>query len=277
MAKPGKYVNLEIKQIDRDGFHLDNDGETILLPSIETPAGKKEGEQIEVFLFVNAKGETQATTEKPLILLNEVQPLIAVKNTEKGAFFDMGIQRDLFVPPTEQKIPIEAGKRYLVVMKYDRQEHKLYGATRLKPYFRDERLKFEKNEKVNILIVKKIEEGFEVIINMKVFGFLHDQDATIPNMLVGQRYNAYIKEKDRDRYNVSLQKDDPEQLEKAAEKIYEFVVNNKGYVRLNDNTEPEEIKLRLHMSKKLFKKAIGKLYKENRIVITKRGIKLSKE
>lgn len=276
MAIPGKYAKLEITQIDREGFLLDNDGKPVFLPSIETPAGKKVGDSLEVFLYVNEKGETQATTEKPLILLNQVEPLIAVKNTEKGAFFDMGIKRDLFIPPNEQKIPIEAGKRYLVVMKYDRQEHKLYGATRLKPYFRDERIRFEKNEKVDILIVKKIEDGFEVIINMKVFGFLHDQDATIPNMLVGQRYIAYIKEKDRDRYNVSLQKDDPEQLKKAAEKIYEFVVNNKGYVRLNDNTDPEEIKLRLHMSKKLFKKAIGQLYKENRIVITKRGIKLSK-
>jgi predicted RNA-binding protein (virulence factor B family) len=276
MAIPGKYANLEITEIDRDGFQLDNDGETISLPSIETPAGKKVGDKIEVFLYVNENSETQATTDKPLIVLNEVQPLIAVKNTEKGAFFDMGIKRDLFVPPTEQKIPIEAGKRYLVVLKYDRKEHKLYGATRIKPYFYDERARFDKDEKVNILIVKKIEEGFEVIINMKVFGFMHDQDTTIPNVLVGQRFIAYIKDKDRDRYQVTLQKEGPEQVDKAADKIYDFVVNNNGYARLNDNTEPEEIKLRLHMSKKLFKKAIGQLYKENRIVITKRGIKLSK-
>jgi len=276
MAIPGKYANLEITEIDRDGFQLDNDGETISLPSIETPAGKKVGDKIEVFLYVNENSETQATTDKPLIVLNEVQPLIAVKNTEKGAFFDMGIKRDLFVPPTEQKIPIEAGKRYLVVLKYDRKEHKLYGATRIKPYFYDERARFDKDEKVNILIVKKIEEGFEVIINMKVFGFMHDQDTTIPNVLVGQRFIAYIKDKDRDRYQVTLQKEGPEQVDKAADKIYDFVVNNNGYARLNDNTEPEEIKLRLHMSKKLFKKAIAQLYKENRIVITKRGIKLSK-
>lgn len=276
MAIPGKYATLPIVEEDRTGFYLDNEGQNILLPAIETPAGKKVGDKMEVFLFVNEKGETQATTDKPLIVLNEVKPLIAVNSTDKGAFFDMGLQRDLFVPPTEQKIPIEKGKRYLVVMKYDRIKHALYGATRIKPYFRNEHITFRNGEKVKVMIVKKVEEGFEVIINMLTFGFMHDDDATMPNVQVGQTLVAYIKGKDRDRYLVALGKEGPGQLEEAADKIYSFVVNNNGYVRLNENSDPEDVKLRLHMNKELYLKAVKHLQEKGKIVTTKRGMKLSK-
>jgi len=55
-----------------------------------------------------------------------------------------------------------------------------------------------------------------------------------------------------------------------------YLEANGGYVRLNDDTDPEEIKLRLHMSKKTFKKAAGMLYKEGKILLTKLGIKFNK-
>ena len=56
----------------------------------------------------------------------------------------------------------------------------------------------------------------------------------------------------------------------------EFLENNNGYIRLNDDSDPEEIKLRLRMSKKTFKKAVGVLYKEEKVIITKFGVKLNK-
>jgi SepF-like predicted cell division protein (DUF552 family) len=46
---------------------------------------------------------------------------------------------------------------------------------------------------------------------------------------------------------------------------------------LNDDSDPEEIKLRLRMSKGTFKKVVGMLYKEQKVLITKFGIKLNRE
>jgi predicted RNA-binding protein (virulence factor B family) len=49
---------------------------------------------------------------------------------------------------------------------------------------------------------------------------------------------------------------------------------SRGFLRLNDNSNPEDIKTVLKMSKKTFKKAIGLLYKQKLIEIKEDGIYL---
>jgi predicted RNA-binding protein (virulence factor B family) len=49
-----------------------------------------------------------------------------------------------------------------------------------------------------------------------------------------------------------------------------------GKLQLSDKSTPEEIYNVLHMSKKIFKKAIGSLYKKRKIMIYKDEISLVK-
>ncbi len=49
---------------------------------------------------------------------------------------------------------------------------------------------------------------------------------------------------------------------------------NEGYCELSDNSSPDEIYIELQISKKVFKKAIGKLFREKRIMIEENGIRL---
>ena len=71
-----------------------------------------------------------------------------------------------------------------------------------------------------------------------------------------------------------MQKEGVELVNDAAQQLMDFLVANGGYARLNDDTPPEELKLRLRMSKKTFKKAVGLLYKEKKIEIKDDGIYL---
>jgi hypothetical protein len=71
-----------------------------------------------------------------------------------------------------------------------------------------------------------------------------------------------------------MQKEGVDLIEDAAARLLEFLENNGGYIRLNDDSDPDEIKIRLRMSKKTFKKAAGLLYKQEKVDLMKFGVKL---
>ena len=58
-----------------------------------------------------------------------------------------------------------------------------------------------------------------------------------------------------------------------AELIYRRLVEAGGFLPFHDKTSPEIIKREFKMSKNAFKRAIGRLMKENKIEITDSGIK----
>jgi len=63
-------------------------------------------------------------------------------------------------------------------------------------------------------------------------------------------------------------------IEPNADLIMQELQDNDGFLNLTDKSNPEAIKLKLQMSKKTFKKAIGTLYKQRLIEIKPDGIYL---
>ena len=61
----------------------------------------------------------------------------------------------------------------------------------------------------------------------------------------------------------------------AAEKLYAHLKStDEGFLPVHDKSSPDEIKSLLGMSKKLFKQAVGGLYREIKINIKNNGIYL---
>ncbi|MFY7730058.1 MAG: GntR family transcriptional regulator, partial [Flavobacterium sp.] len=86
---------------------------------------------------------------------------------------------------------------------------------------------------------------------------------------------GYIKTiRPDNKIDVSLQKPGIESIEPNAEKILDELRASRGFLRLHDESHPEDIKTVLKMSKKAFKKAIGSLYKQRLIDIKEDGIYL---
>ena len=96
------------------------------------------------------------------------------------------------------------------------------------------------------------------------------------NVRLGEKVKGYVRKVEGKDIVVSMQREGMELLDDAKVKIMNYLEANGGYVRLNDDTDPEEVKLRLHMSKKTFKKAAGMLFKEGKILLTRMGIKFNK-
>jgi predicted RNA-binding protein (virulence factor B family) len=276
MIHPGRFGKLQVVRIESQGLWLYNrDEEEVFLPYSECPQGIQIGDILEVFVFPNEKGRMEASIRKPLLTLNEVRKLRVKDATPHGAFVDIGIRADLFMPPGEQQFKVESGREYVVIMRFDAERKKLYGSTRIPRYLSWNTRDYERGDQVDIILLEKEEESFKVVVNQKTLGSLPFSE-TFRQVRMGETYKAYVKKVEPKILIISLQKEGFEQIEDAAVKIIDYLKMNGGYARLNDDTDPEEIKLRLHMSKKAFKKAIGHLQKLGEIQITKRGIKLTK-
>ena len=93
---------------------------------------------------------------------------------------------------------------------------------------------------------------------------------------IGQSRKGYIKPMRPDgKIDVSLHPIGHQSIEPGAQKILERLQSEGGFLPLNDKSDPQLIRDELGMSKKLFKKAIGALYRQRLVVIEKKGVRLT--
>jgi len=284
MLKIGKYNSLKILRDTKVGLFLgdpekDHEGiHDVLLPNKYVPNEFEIGEELIVFVYLDHEQRPVATTLEPYILLNEFALLRVNYINQVGAFMDWGMEKDILVPFKEQARPMEKGKRYLVYLYNDEKTNRLVASSKTNQFLNNETLTVEKGEEVELIVSHITEIGINVIINEKHKGLLYKDEVYDDSIRTGDRMRGYIKNiRPDNKIDVSLQKQGYESIEPNAEKILDELRASRGFLRLNDNSHPEDIKTVLKMSKKTFKKAIGALYKEKLIEIKEDGIYLVKE
>ncbi|MFL9829478.1 CvfB family protein [Flavobacterium sp. ARAG 55.4] len=284
MLEIGKYNSLTILRDTKVGLFLGNpekDPEGIhdvLLPNKYVPNEFEIGEELIVFVYLDHEQRPVATTLEPYILLNEFALLRVNYINQVGAFMDWGMEKDILVPFKEQARPMEKGKRYLVYLYMDEKTNRLVASSKTNQFLNNESLTVEKGEEVELIVSHITEIGINVIINEKHKGLLYKDEVYDDSIRTGDRMRGFIKNiRPDNKIDVSLQKQGYESIEPNADKILDELRASRGFLRLNDNSHPEDIKTVLKMSKKTFKKAIGALYKEKLIEIKEDGIYLITE
>jgi len=136
----------------------------------------------------------------------------------------------------------------------------------------------KEGDKVALIIGHESPLGFSVLIDASVEGLLYKNEV-FQELREGQAIDGYIKKLREDgKIDVALQ---PQNFKKAIDgltlTILKSLEENNGTLNLTDKSAPEDIKTQLQMSKKNFKKAIGILYKERKIALTKEAIILVKK
>jgi predicted RNA-binding protein (virulence factor B family) len=278
MIEIGKYNTLKIARITKVGLYLTDQVTDVLLPNKYLPQNYKIGDDLVVFVYLDHEERPVATTLEPYILLNEFSLLRVNYVNQLGAFLNWGMEKDLFVPFKEQARPMEQGKRYLVYMYLDPKSNRLVASSKTNQFLNNEDLSIEEGEEVDLIVSHITEVGINVVINEKHKGLLYKNEVYDDDLRTGDRIVGYIKHIRPDgKIDVSIQKLGFEKVEPSAQIILDELKASRGFLRLNDNSHPEDIKTVLKMSKKTFKKAIGTLYKEKKIEIKEDGIYLSKE
>jgi predicted RNA-binding protein (virulence factor B family) len=277
MIETGKYNTLKIARETKVGLYLTDGNEDILLPNKYIPRVYEIGEELTVFVYLDHEERPVATTLKPYVTLDNFAWLRVNYVNKFGAFLDWGLEKDLFVPFREQARPMEKGKRYLVFMYKDHETNRLAASSKINQFLDNDNLTVEEGEKVDLIVSHITDLGINVIINGLHKGLMYKGEV-YEDLRTGDKVTGYIKTIRADKkIDVTLQKPGVEAIEPNAEKILDELRANRGFLRLNDDSHPEDIKTVLKMSKKAFKKAIGSLYKQKLIEIKEDGVYLNEQ
>ena len=275
MIKIGQYNTLTILRETSVGLFLgDEEGNDILLPNKYVPNLYDIGDNLSVFCYLDHDERPVATTIEPYINLNDFAMLKVMEVNKVGAFLDWGLEKHLFVPFKEQARKMEEGKWYLVYLYLDDETGRLAASSKTNQFISNEELTVEENEEVDLIVSRFTDLGTEVIINKKHKGLVYN-DETYERLKLGERKKGFIKKIREDhKIDVSLQPLGVKVIEPSAEKVLDALKRNRGFLGLHDKSEAEDISSILGMSKKTFKKAIGSLYKQKKILIKEDGIYL---
>lgn len=274
MIAVGKYNDLKIVAKNSDGLSLSDGHQEILLPYSDVPVGIEIGDRLSVFVFVNKDGQTIATTKQALASVDDFACLTVVDASDDGAFLDLGIGKDVYVPVREQKRPMQKGESYVVYLFLDESNQRMLASSRLDKFIEEDDFDVDEGDEVSLLISEKTDLGYNAIINNRYIGLLYHNEL-FANLKVGEQRKGWIKKiRIEGKIDLSLQPLGYSHILDTKDVLLKELRERGGKINLGDKSTPDEIYERFQISKSAFKKAIGGLYKERIITISDHEIKI---
>ena len=281
MSLIGKNVNLEVLRSTEIGLFLDTEERNyngILLPKRYVPSGIEIGDFMDVFIYRDSEDRIIATRLDPYIRVGEFAYLNVNKVESYGAFLDWGLPKDLFVPLSQQRMLMVNDGYYLVYAYLDAQTDRIAATAKVHRHLQNEAEDLEVGQEVNLLICDETDLGVRVIVDNKFWGLVFHNEI-FQHLEEGQKTIGYVKgiRLEDNKIDITLKKQGMAEVTDARSQIIEVLYDSNGFLPLNDKSAPEAIYDELEMSKKVFKKAIGNLYKDKMITIKKDGIHLAEK
>lgn len=269
----GQYNTLKVSRKVDFGFYLDNGEDGILLPTRFAPKGLKIGDELTVFVYHDSDNRLIATTQKAKACVGEIVKMKAVAVTRQGAFLDWGLMKDLFVPASKQLGGMRVGGEYLVKLYIDEMTGRVAATEKLEQLLNNDTLTVKELDQVDLLVYRKSELGYVVIINNLHSGIIHTSEI-FTEIEIGDKLKGFVKKiLPGNKIDVVLGKPGFQKVEDEAGKVLRLLEENNGYLPYNDKSAPEDIYAFFGMSKKTFKMTTGNLYKQRKIEFTQTGIK----
>lgn len=283
MILSGSLNSLRVSRFAGPGAFLAEPGEEhgpeILLPGSQVPEGARVGDVLEVFVYLDSEDRPVATLLRPRAQVGEVASLRVVATNDAGVFLDWGLPKDLLLPyneiPRDQKIGLEPG-RFVLVMVFQDDTGRVAASARLDDFIAKEAGGFNEGDKVSVVLVNRTDLGWRAVVNDRYWGLVHNNEV-YGQLRVGERRDGWVKTLRSDRrLNVALVPPGPARIDPAAQKVLDKLTAEGGFMAVGDKTPPEAIYTLFGVSKKVFKQAIGSLFKARRIDIEAGGIRLVK-
>ncbi len=280
MIKLGEKQNLVVVKKVEFGIYLAEqieDTSRVLLPGKEVPEEIQIGDTLEVFVYKDSKDRIISTVETPKLAMGQVA-LLKVASVQKiGAFLDWGLPKDLFLPYKEQTTKLYEEDEVLVRLYIDKSSRL---CASMKGIY--EMLAMDSSYQAGDMVQGRV---YEFSNNFGAFVAVDDKySALIPAhedhsfLRIGDVVEARVTEVKPDgKLTLTMREKAYLQMDKDAERVLEALQEYGGVLPFNDKASPEIIMREMKMSKGAFKRAVGHLYKEQRIEITEKNIRLRKE
>ena len=278
MAELGKINKLKIISKSKNHFVLDGEqyGDLWLkIKDIDFFERTQKNSLIQVFLYKVTDNEVAVTFDKPKAEANQCALLKVVKISEYGAFLDIGLPKDLFVPINQQRKRLRKDSHCLAYIYLDKKTGRLLGSTKLNRHLMEESDELESGQQVSLQIWEKTDLGYKAVIDDKFIGLIFKQDA-YRSLSFGEKLTGFIKNIREDKKIDLLisKKANTESNYELDKNILNAVNVSGGTLNITDKTSPEEIYKKFSVSKKQYKQAIGRLYKKRLIKIESERISL---
>lgn len=272
----GQFHTLNVLEVGTQSAILDGeDWGRLALELEQCPVNLMPGDPLDVFIYLDADGLAIPTTQTPLAELGQIAWLRVVDVNSVGAFVDWGLPKDLFIPFAEQQYTLTEGANTLVKVYLDNQG-RLTGSTRIDHWVKDISQGLQRRDKVGLMIADKTELGFKAIINHQYWGLLYSNDL-YSRVRKGQVMDGYVQ-RIRDDGKIDLSVNQPgfsqDKMDDVTGKILAALGENDGFLALSDKSPPQEIYAMFAVSKKVFKQALGALYKQRIVAIDSDGVRL---
>ncbi|MCF7823863.1 MAG: GntR family transcriptional regulator [Candidatus Marinimicrobia bacterium] len=275
MSQIGRMNTLRVMREVEFGVYLDGEelGD-ILLPKRQVPQGTKVNDLVEVFLYFDSSDLIIASTKKPHAQIDEFANLRVVENNKMGAFMDWGLPKDLLVPFREQRHKMMQNQKYIVRIYLDKVSNRIVASTKLDKFLSQAKPPYKSGDKVDLFITMQTDLGYKCIVDEKFWGLLY-KDQVFKALEQGQSLKGFIRQIRPDG-KIDLSINDPENLnlDQASQKILDVLKANKGFLPMTDKTRPEVIYEKFGISKKIFKRSLGGLYKKRLVKLESKGIRL---
>ena len=275
MIAIGKFNQLKIiKQHAREVYLDGGESGDILLQATDAPKDCKIGDELNVFVYVDAKDELHATTRIPLAQVDDVAWLKVVSVSQAGAFLDWGLTKDLLLPFSEQTQKVNEGRSYLVKVFLD-ESNRIAASMVLDDFIQDEAFYLKEGQKVDLIIADETDLGTKAIINNEFWGILY-RNELFQKLRKGQKTTGYIKKvREDNKIDLVLQiAKYADKVDSVTEKILFKLKSQGGTMLITDKSPPDVIYSAFGVSKKVFKQSVGTLYKKRIISIDKNSISL---
>ena len=267
--KIGEYNTLHInRMVDFGAYLIDDDTHEVLLPKRYLTPEMKVGDAIRVFVYNDSENRPVATTEQPKAVVGDFA-LMRVKAVNKvGAFLDWGLTaKDLLVPFSEQRVDMQTGRSYVVRVYLDPASQRIVASAKLAKFLNQSEPDYYHRERVEVLVVQRSDLGYRVIINNEHWGQIY-QNEIYQDVNIGDRLTAFIKQVRPDgKVDVTLAKIEKMRVDDLADRIEQYLHAHGGEMSLTDKSSPDEISKAFGCSKKDFKKALGLLYKQQKVTL----------
>jgi predicted RNA-binding protein (virulence factor B family) len=149
----------------------------------------------------------------------------------------------------------------------DETSDRLVATTKINRYLDNTDCDLKANQEVDLLVFEDFDLGYFAIINNKYKGLIYKNEI-YSSIKVGDSLKGYVKQiKEGNLIDLSLQKIGFENVDINSQLILDYLKKNNGVIALHDNSDPDDIRRLLGMSKKTFKKAIGILYRQKLVKI----------
>jgi len=276
MIQIGRINTLTIKRKLDSGAYLDG-GESgdIILSKRQVPKRCRPGDTIEVFVYADREDRLRATTQKPYATVGQFSKLRVVAKSSSGAYLDWGLPKNLLVPNSQQHTRMEVGKSYVVYVFLDEKTNRIAASSKLDRFLNQKTPKYDEGEEVDLIICDQTDLGYKAIVNNAHEGMIFKNEV-FRKLIIGQQLKGYIKQIRLDlKIDLSLQQSGYQAVDGISKAILKKMKDLGGRIAVTDKSQPEDIYALFGVSKKVFKKAIGGLYKKRLITIDANGIRLS--